>query len=101
MRAGKKKHSVAVRDNAQIPGHRARVLSPIAAAVDTRVPRRTGRLVLRGRGGGGGGAVPLHGPTLWLTEQANNPLAAVVTSSPGGVDPTGTDQGSFRVPGKA
>lgn len=52
---------------------RPRSLSPIAAAVDTGVPR-TGRLVLRGHGGG---AVPLHGPKLWLTQKAHNPLAAI------------------------
>lgn len=74
---------VATRENAQIPGDGARALSPIAAAVDTRVSRRADRLVLRGRGGG---AVPLHDPKLWLTQQLHNPPAAIVTSLPGGAD---------------
>lgn len=72
---------MAARENAQIPGDRARALSPIAAAVDTRVSRRAGRLVLRDRDSG---AVPLHDPKLWLTEQLNNPLAAIVASLRGG-----------------
>lgn len=73
---------------------RPRSLSPIAAAIDTRVPRRTGRLVLRGRGGG---AVPLHGPKLWLTQKAHNPLAAVAARSPGGKDRTRTAKSAFRM----
>lgn len=76
---------MAARENAQIPGDRARAraLSPIAAAVDTCVSRRAGRLVLRGRGGR---AIPLHDPKLWLTEQVNNLLAAIAASLPGGQD---------------
>lgn len=85
---------VAARETAQIPGVRARALSPIAAVVDTCVPRRTDRLVLRGRGGG---AVPLHDPKLWLTGQLNNPLAAIVASLPGGEDNRVGGQDSFRV----
>lgn len=63
------------------PRDRARAPSPIAAAVDTRVPRRAGRLVLRGRGGA---AVPLHDPKPWLTEQLDNPLATIVATLPSG-----------------
>lgn len=71
---------------------RPRSLSPIAAAVDTCVPRRTGRLVLRGRGGG---AVPLHGPKLWLTQKAHKPLGAVAARSPGGKDRARTAKSAF------
>lgn len=85
---------VAAREDAQIPGDRARAPSPIAAAVDTCVPRRAGRLVLRGRGGA---AVPLHDPKLWLTEQLNNPLATIVANLPSGEDRSVDCQDSFRV----
>lgn len=70
------------------------VFLTIAAAVDTRVPRRTGRLVLRGRGGG---AVPLHGPKLWLTQKAHNPLVALAARSPDGKHRARTAKSAFRM----